>query len=370
MERALNERRPRAAIEALIALARVGARGTSSGGDAIPPAALQPQLIAALGRLELRAQRPELRLPLLRAWQLTFTRLGKPQAAVAAQVAAKLERSFPDPDPFVSRELAAVLVYLDSPTIVAKAVPLLRVREKAVLNAEVLGSAQLLARNTAYGQTVQAAIANPPDRQQIAYAYVLRNATVGWTPRLRREYFGWFRRTRGWKGGYQLGQALQRVRSEALFQIATDPGERDSLARLSEFPAEPGENPVVAQGPGRAYTVAEAIKVVEGNLKDRDFTRGRAMFSAASCVVCHRFNESGGVIGPDLSAVGRRFSLHDLLESIIDPSLVVSNQYKNIMPPGLINRLNSEELRDLVAYLLSGGDPEDKMFRQDKGDRR
>ena len=32
------------------------------------------------------------------------------------------------------------------------------------------------------------------------------------------------------------------------------------------------------------------------------------------------------------------------------------------MPPGLINTLNPEELADLIAYLMSAGDPEDKAF--------
>ena len=33
-----------------------------------------------------------------------------------------------------------------------------------------------------------------------------------------------------------------------------------------------------------------------------------------------------------------------------------------MMPPGLINTLNEDELKDLLAYLLSGGNPQDKMF--------
>jgi hypothetical protein len=33
-----------------------------------------------------------------------------------------------------------------------------------------------------------------------------------------------------------------------------------------------------------------------------------------------------------------------------------------MMPPGLINALNETELLDLIAYLLSGGNAQDKMF--------
>jgi hypothetical protein len=36
------------------------------------------------------------------------------------------------------------------------------------------------------------------------------------------------------------------------------------------------------------------------------------------------------------------------------------------MLPGLINSLNAEELKDLLAYLKSGGNPKDKMFSSKK----
>ena len=52
----------------------------------------------ATSRLDFAAQPAELRLPLLRAWQLTFTRLGKPDAATCARLAAKLDPLFPHAD--------------------------------------------------------------------------------------------------------------------------------------------------------------------------------------------------------------------------------------------------------------------------------
>jgi hypothetical protein len=94
MERALNETDPQASIEALIALARVSrtvdaapgvvagqkpAAGASTG--VVPPAtsesaALQQQITAALGRLDLARLNVDLQLQLLRAYQLAYTRLG------------------------------------------------------------------------------------------------------------------------------------------------------------------------------------------------------------------------------------------------------------------------------------------------------
>jgi hypothetical protein len=36
------------------------------------------------------------------------------------------------------------------------------------------------------------------------------------------------------------------------------------------------------------------------------------------------------------------------------------------MPAGLFNTLNPTELRDLVGYIMSGGDPNDKLYRTKK----
>jgi hypothetical protein len=37
-----------------------------------------------------------------------------------------------------------------------------------------------------------------------------------------------------------------------------------------------------------------------------------------------------------------------------------------MMPPLLINNLNPERLRDLMAYLVSGGDPQHEVFRPEE----
>lgn len=144
-------------------------------------------------------------------------------------------------------------------------------------------------------------------------------------------------------------------------------------------------------------------------LVGRDFENGKKMFALTQCYKCHRFDGVGGVVGPDLSAVGRRFSQKDLLESLIAPSRVVSDQYQasifqledgrvvtgrvvnlngknymvqedmlnpgkltnvpvdqieaqkpsevSMMPSGLLDTLTKDDIRDLLAYLRSGGDP-------------
>jgi putative heme-binding domain-containing protein len=194
-----------------------------------------------------------------------------------------------------------------------------------------------------------------------------------------------------------------------------DPTERATLAKLSQPPAPSFASAAIApKGPGRAYTVEEAAGLIPAKMTGRDFERGKSMFTATGCVICHRLGNEGSGIGPDLSGAGNRYTVRDLLENIIEPSKVISDQYgadlfelqdgstmvgrvvgeekgellvmsnpfmpdeKNrvkltaiksrqpynlsMMPPGLINTLNPEELQDLVAYILSAGNAEDPMF--------
>ncbi len=148
-----------------------------------------------------------------------------------------------------------------------------------------------------------------------------------------------------------------------------------------------------------------------------DHENGKRMFSAGMCIACHRFRGEGGISGPDLGSVGARFSIRDILVAICDPSASISEQYmassvklkdgrtlhgrlivkndkevamapnpydlnkltrvaaddvasiefsrQSPMPPGTISGMNRDELMDLMAYLLSGGDPQHKAFSRD-----
>jgi len=131
--------------------------------------------------------------------------------------------------------------------------------------------------------------------------------------------------------------------------------------------------------------------------------------------VCHRFGGEGGATGPDLTLLAGRFNFKDVSEAIVDPSKVVSDQYRGViidtvdgktytgrivaeapetitiladpedpsklvtlrkadveerrpapqslMPKDLLKPLNREEVLDLLAYLLSRGNHRDKMFK-------
>jgi len=70
----------------------------------------------------------------------------------------------------------------------------------------------------------------------------------------------------------------------------------------------------------KAWVTSDFHDVINVGLEgNRDFGNGRRMFGAANCYACHRFNEEGGVVGPDLTTVAGVQST-DLLESIVEPS--------------------------------------------------
>ena len=130
--------------------------------------------------------------------------------------------------------------------------------------------------------------------------------------------------------------------------------------------------------------------------------RGRQIFADAKCVKCHRFGKEGETIGPDLTSLRRRFQQKEIVESLVHPSQVISDQYRmmtvvtteglvhngmpipdatgadkvtlllsdatkleiprdeieemlpskvSVMPAGLLNELSLEQIADLFAFL-------------------
>ena len=429
-EKALSEKNPQAAIEALIALSRVGRSSAAAsaaldaqkrGGVSSGPVPsilpedvpLQKRVLEALGRFDFAKADLQLQFQLIRAWQLAFTRFGKPDAATCAVVAAKFDPLYPHSDPMMNRELVQLLVFLDSPTVVAKTVPQLAILRDV---AGELATDSLLARNEGYAAAARTMQASQPNRQAIALAAALRNAKAGWTPELRRTFFAWFPSTRGWKGGNSFPKFMDNIRKEALDNFVPVE-ERVALDDLGQRKvASPLQNVVMPKGPGRAWSVDDVVKLAGTGLTGRDFEHGKAMYAATLCAGCHKFAGDGGTVGPDLTGSGNRYTIRDLAENIIDPSKVISDQYGSeqivrkdgsltigrvigeeagklmvmasplmpneltpvpvgdvkerkvwnvsMMPPGLINSLNEEELKDLVAYLQSGGNPNDKTFKK------
>ena len=385
-EKALNEKDPRTAIAGLVALARVSNKDQfhRKPSDPQPDHGLQGRILAALDRIEWSKLGDDDRLDLMRAYALAFTRLGGPDEAARNRLIAKFDPLFPAPVRELNAELCQMLVYLEAPSAVLKLMAALR--------------------------------AAPTQEEQLEYARALRVLKTGWTPSLREEYFRWFLKAANFKGGASLAGFLRDMKKDAITTLSA--GEKIALTPILEARPE-RKSPlemIAARHFVKEWKVNELAPIVERGLKGgRDFDRGRRLFGEVGCASCHRYDTEGASVGPDLTAVAGRFSVRDLLESIIEPSKEISDQYgaivirkKNgdmvigrvgnlngdvlmvienmfapndftdvkrqeiesmepskvsMMPEGLLNSLNQDEIGDLVAFLLSRGDRNTKMFR-------
>ncbi|MEF8795608.1 MAG: c-type cytochrome, partial [Salinivenus sp.] len=396
-ERALSEDRPQARITALTALARVGSE--SYRDDATE----------SLLDLNLSALNADQKLGYLRAMSLVFQRLGDPSEQQRAETTDRLIQLLPREDERVNVELVRLLVYLDDPRVVDEALALVqRDTPPDVPNWDE----DLLARSERYGGTIMEMLENPPPTQKLRYAYLLRNMHNGWTIEQRREYFSFINEAAEKAGGASYTGYLERMRSDALRNAseeeiaAVSDLTNVSLKREPDFEINPPE------GPGREWGLDQAVAAVEDRLEQQNFEQGRSLFHAIGCASCHRFGGYGGNIGPDLSNVGDRFGVEGILEEIVHPDRVISDQFSSSevvldngdtitglvredrdsvrvyprdpdasasvvphdsvrtisqvdesqMPAGLINSLNPGELRDLMAYMVSGGKPDHELY--------
>lgn len=324
-------------------------------------------------------------LDLLRVLQVTLCRFPRPNDRQIKELTEHFNPLYPSKIRELNVELVQLLTFLEAPETAAKTVALLK----------------------------QA----PSQEEQIEYGRALRVLKTGWTPELRKTYFEWLAKADGYKGGNSFRGFMRNIRRDAVANLSDS--DKAALGDLVEAkpdavaaPAGP-PRPVVKE-----YALAELSKMLEPELKGRDYERGRSLFAVAKCFACHRFNNEGGGLGPDLSGLAGRFNKKDLLESIVEPSKEISDQYEAItiitndgrvitgrianlngddiqintdmlspntmphvkrqeieeitkskvsmMPEGLLNTLNESEVLDLMAYLLSRGDRGHAMFQGGK----
>jgi len=169
----------------------------------------------------------------------------------------------------------------------------------------------------------------------------------------------------------------------------------DAYELLSQWIQEMPANEALAEAalnPMKAYQAA-----VPGG----DAERGKVLFhQTQKCIHCHRVGSEGSEVGPNLSDVGKRTKPEYLLESVVDPNAQIAKQYQtevvitddgrviagvlisedqyevviadsttshkiskdqiderrtssvSIMP-SLANVLTVEQVRDLIAYLVT-----------------
>lgn len=96
------------------------------------------------------------------------------------------------------------------------------------------------------------------------------------------------------------------------------------------FPKEPPLPMAVEVTTGESkHKLADLLAYLDKNPKT-DIARGRVLFEKAQCIKCHKFGKEGEGVGPDLTTLSKRFKRADILESIIYPSKVISDQYRSV----------------------------------------
>lgn len=388
-DKALTEPDPAKQVEALLGLTRAGGVCPSHRRAESPPVdtTLRDRLLDALVRIEPTALDHERRLTLLRTIEIVLHRFGRPDDGRVARLLARLEPQFPAASFEPNWLLCETLVFLQSPQVAAKALALI---EQA-----------------------------PTQEEQIEYARSLRMLKAGWTTALRTAYFEWLLKAANYRGGASFEKFIEFIRTDALATL-TD-AEKTTLATLlAKTPEKKSalEN-LTALFAGRTpknWTLDELSAAAQTGLKARSFANGRKLFGAAACFACHRFANEGGMTGPDLTAAGRRYSPHDLLDQIVHPSKVINEQFAAVMvettagkvhtgvvvnlvgdtltlntdladpnlrvtidrkeieqiepskvspmPANLLNLMTKDEILDLLAYVLSGGNADHALFRQ------
>lgn len=385
-DKALNEQDPAKKAVALLALARVaGVCPLHRGPDHVVDQAMKQRLLAAILAIDVDTLDRQTRLILLRTVQVVLTRFGQPSDSVNQKLIAQFDGMFPASTPEENWLLVETLADLQSPTVAAKAIKLI---------ASV-----------------------PTQEEQMQYARSIRFLKAGWTPELHEAYFEWFLKAANYAGGASFEKFIEFIRNDAVASLSDQ--QRDTMAELLDRkPVKKSvlENlgEVFAGRQPKQWTLEELSGAAASGLKDRDFDNGRKMFAASGCYACHRFGDQGGMTGPDLTSAGRRYSTHDLIDQVIHPSKVINEQFSSVyvltdsgqihtgvvvnlsgdsmtlntdltnpnqrvnidrkeievmevskvsaMPTGLFDRMTESEILDLVAYLLSGGNPEHSYF--------
>jgi putative heme-binding domain-containing protein len=148
----------------------------------------------------------------------------------------------------------------------------------------------------------------------------------------------------------------------------------------------------------------------------RNFSRGQQQFTALACAQCHQLGKVGVAFGPSLSDVVKKYKgdAKAVLQELLEPSKTIEEKYRNVtielgdgnslsglilaedkdsvtlqtgptaaqvqkvaktaiksrkpsalslMPAGLLNTLDKEQILDLLAYLLAEGKADHAAFK-------
>jgi hypothetical protein len=343
-------------MHSLLALARVGEKTD-----------LEPLLDAVMKAA------PKPTLDALRVIAVAIARQGEPTQKDRLAAWAV----YPTSETFLNRELCRLLVYLKSPTVIQKTMPLLQ------------------------------AATSSEDR--LFFPFMLRYLKDGWTLEQRKIAFEALNKAEKMTGASTFFKAISDTRSE--LAAALKPEEATKLAAIIHPPKPAALSPHALPGHSfKNWTLADLEpQLAKMDAKARSRENARDALVRAQCVFCHRVSTDAtlpaGVFGPDLVQVSARFGRKDLLDHILNPSKFIDEKFRLVtvktsdgkthsgsleseddervvlkpnpiapetieigkamikertisevspMPPGLLNTLKAEQILDLLAWFEDG----------------
>jgi putative heme-binding domain-containing protein len=189
----------------------------------------------------------------------------------------------------------------------------------------------------------------------------------------------------------------------------------DPDAYLAANPLAMQDELLASIGRNTAWKYEDLVADVQHGVHGRSFEVGKSLFRAANCVGCHKLGGEGKEFGPDLSKLDeKKRAPANLLKSILEPSAEIEEKYRSrifqmsseaiisgmvveetkdqikimvdplakgeptilekadieaekksevsTMPQGLLSKLTREEILDLMAYVIAGGDKDHEAF--------
>lgn len=357
---------------------------------------LQSKILEKLLTLNVNQLSADQKIQLTRSYSLTFSRLGAPDGALKTKIVDVLSSLYPSKDEFLNRELCRLLVYLDAPGIVEKTIGLVLTSKDVGENFQIDYVPEYYTGGSAFSKMQD----DLPNRQGLHYSLMLMSAEKGWNKENAPKLFKWLNTQLDKIGGRSYKGYISNIRRQIVSGF--DEELKNIVANAVVVKLEKEESVDPPKGPGKLWTMDLALAAVK-DLKGADRKNGEKMYKAVLCFKCHIRGGRGGEIGPDLNNLHTRFSKKDILDAIINPSKVVSEQFTNMevqlgdgntligqlvektdkelkiamnpfdlqqvktvnrksvksikpsfispMPPGLIYSLNEQELKDLMLYL-------------------
>ncbi|MBM98359.1 MAG: hypothetical protein CMJ77_04470 [Planctomycetaceae bacterium] len=158
------------------------------------------------------------------------------------------------------------------------------------------------------------------------YLVCLADADTGWGPERFDEYFRLLEGAQRFLTDEGLDQRIRQMYEKVLARVPA--AEQESYRRLFE-----GDEPTLDGKHERPFQQAWTVEAVMTELRTTDHApdrqNGKTIYLEASCGRCHRFANVGRAFGPDLTTVASRFGHRHLVEQLIAPSKTISSQYQN-----------------------------------------